>query len=261
MSWASLGTQFCLELAFGVLATLAFVARAPLGSFFFRVMGVTALVPLLAALVLPPLVAGEDWGEASRLGAGVAVALFPVYSGSVRVSTRRIALIAAALAAAASIALEVRDASAVEGALPWLVASTSALATGLVGGSVGLAMVFGHWYLTVPTLEVEWLVRLNRLTMVWMAASIAALAVTCGVFAGELREQEIDLLGPWVMFHLGTRVAVGLVMPLVFGWMTAQSLQHRNTRSATGILYASTVLVLIGTAASLFLQDTYGVPL
>ena len=43
--------------------------------------------------------------------------------------------------------------------------------------------------------------------------------------------------------------------------MTAGSLAYDNTRSATGILYASTVLVLIGTAASLSLQDSYGIPL
>jgi hypothetical protein len=43
--------------------------------------------------------------------------------------------------------------------------------------------------------------------------------------------------------------------------MAESSLSFRNTRSATGILYASTVLVLIGTAVSVALQDTYGVPL
>ncbi len=43
--------------------------------------------------------------------------------------------------------------------------------------------------------------------------------------------------------------------------MAASSLRFRNTRSATGILYASTVLVLIGTAVSISLQDSYGVPL
>ena len=36
---------------------------------------------------------------------------------------------------------------------------------------------------------------------------------------------------------------------------------ENNTRPATGLLYASTVLVLIGTAVSISLQDTYGVPL
>ena len=57
------------------------------------------------------------------------------------------------------------------------------------------------------------------------------------------------------------RVAVGIALPLLFAWMTASSLRYENTRSATGILYASTVLVLIGTAVSISLQDSYGVPL
>ena len=43
--------------------------------------------------------------------------------------------------------------------------------------------------------------------------------------------------------------------------LTASALRFGNTRSATGILYASTVLVLIGTAVSVSLQDTFGVPL
>jgi hypothetical protein len=43
--------------------------------------------------------------------------------------------------------------------------------------------------------------------------------------------------------------------------MTSSSLAFRNTRSATGILYASTILVLIGTAVSVSLQSTYGIPL
>ena len=67
--------------------------------------------------------------------------------------------------------------------------------------------------------------------------------------------------GPFGMFYLGTRVAVGLLLPLVFAAMAASSLRYQNTRSATGILYASTVLVLIGTAVSVFLQDSYRVPL
>jgi hypothetical protein len=260
MSW-SLGTQFCLELAFGVLAGLAYVARAPLGALFFRRMGATALAALLVAVALPRLAAGASWSDPRWFGAGLGAALFPFYSGPVRARTRRAALFGAAAGCAVSIALEVRGAPAVEGPLTWTLASASALATGLVGGGVGLAMVFGHWYLTVPSLEVGWLVRLNRSTMLAMAGSLAILASSLAVFREPLRARGVDLLGPWPLFHVGTRVAVGLVVPLVFGWMVAQSLRWRNTRSATGILYASTVLVLIGTAASIFLQDSYGAPL
>jgi len=261
MPWSSLGAQFCLELAFGVLVTLAFVARAPLGTFFFRLMGATALVPLLTAAALPRLTGDASWSSPDWIGAAVAAALYFVYSGPVRARTRELALIAASLACAASLAIAVREAPAVSGGGPWIVASLSAFATGLVGGSVGLAMVFGHWYLTIPTLDVDWLVRLNRLTMLWMALSAAALVATCLVFAEPLRAREIDLFGPWSLFYVGTRVALGIALPLLFAWMTSESLRYKNTRSATGILYASTVLVLIGTAVSLFLQDSYGAPL
>ena len=261
MSWSSLGAQFCLELSFGVLVTLAFVARAPLGTFFFRAMGGTALVTMLAALGISYGVGERAWSDPRGLGAVVACALWPVYTGPVRARTREIALIAASLACTCSLALEVRTNAAIEGLWPWAVASFSVFTTGLVGGSVGLAMVFGHWYLTVPTLDVAWLVRLNKLTMLWMALSCVALAAMFMVFGEPLRARDVDLLGPWALFHIGTRVAVGLLVPLVFGGMVAQSLRYKNTRSATGILYASTVLVLIGTAVSLYLQDSYGVPL
>jgi len=261
MPWSSLGAQFCLELAFGVLVTLVFVARAPLGVFFFRLMGATALVPLMAAVALPRLTGDAGWGELDWLWAALSAGLYFVYSGPVKARTREVGLVLAALSCAVALALAVRSAPAVDGAASWAVASLSAFATGLVGGSVGLAMVFGHWYLTVPTLEVAWLVKLNRLTMVWMGLSAAALVATCVTFAEPLRAKEIDLLGPWSLFYIGTRVALGVALPLLFAWMTSESLRYKNTRSATGILYASTVLVLIGTAVSLFLQDSYGAPL
>lgn len=261
MPWSALGTQFCLELAFGVLVAMACVARAPLGTFFFRLMGVTALVPLAVAFALEPGLGHAPWTDAVRLASAGSAAMFFAYSGPVRARTRELTLVVASLACAAAVAFSLRQHAIGSGGFEWTVASVSALCTGLVGGSVGLAMVFGHWYLTVPTLEVAWLVRLNRLTMVWMVVSLAALVGTVVVFQRGLLARDIDLFGPWPMFHIGTRVLLGVVMPLVFGWMTAQSLSFKNTRSATGILYASTVLVLIGTAVSLFLQDIYGVPL
>lgn len=261
MPWSSLGAQFCLELAFGVLVTLIFVARAPLGVFFFRLMGATAVAPLLVAIALPRLTRDSSWSDLDWVGAGISAALYFVYSGPVTARTRQLGLAAAAVACAVSLAFAVREAPAVSGGAPWVVASLSAFATGLVGGSVGLAMVFGHWYLTVPTLDVAWLVKLNRLTMVWMGLSAAALVATCLTFAEPLRAREIDLLGPWSLFYIGTRLALGVALPLLFAWMASESLRYKNTRSATGILYASTVLVLIGTAVSLFLQDSYGAPL
>ena len=139
--------------------------------------------------------------------------------------------------------------------------SLSAMATGGVAGSVGLAMVLGHWYLTIPQLPIAWLARINRFTVVWMLLSALLLGLTCALFGADLGTETRPLLGSWGLFFLGSRIAVGLALPLLFAWMTAGSLKYENTRSATGILYASTVLVLIGTAASISLQDSYGIPL
>ena len=259
--WNALGTQFCLELAFGVLFALAFVPKAPVGALFYRVMGTTALAPVLIALA-GPLYAGErTWSDPVVLAAGLAVVTYPVYSGPVRGRPWAVALGLALCGTALAVVLSLPEAAAEQGSPPFALAAASALATGAVAGSVGLAMVLGHWYLTVPNLAVKHLQRLNRVTVLSMAASLVLVAATCFAFREVLEGAERPLFGPTGLFYLGTRLAVGLVLPLVFAAMTASSLRYANTRSATGILYASTVLVLIGTAVSVSLQDTYGLPL
>lgn len=261
MGWSILATQFCLELSFGVLFALAFVPRAPVGGLFYRVMGTAALVPALVGLVAPLATGVLAWHDPIVLSGGLSVLAYPLTSGPVRGPRWAVALAAAILGTAAAVVLCLRASEPGLGTGGLALAGASALATGAVAGSVGLAMVLGHWYLTVPNLAVAHLRRLNRVTVLAMGASLLLVAASCWAFAGLLNESERPLFGPTGLFHLGTRVAVGLLFPLAFAWMAASSLRFQNTRSATGILYASTVLVLIGTAVSLSLQDSYGVPL
>lgn len=261
MSWSLLASQFCLQLGLGVLVALGFVTRAPVGRFFYRMMGTTAFLPIAAAALVPVWLDRATLGEPRVWCALVALASFPWIAGG-RIGPRwRIAWTWGTAWSAIALARTVATATALDGTGAVALATASAIATGCVAGSVSLAMVLGHWYLTVPKLEVAHLARLNRLTMAVMIASLLLLALTCLVFAEPLSAMERPLLGAWGLFYLGTRVAVGLLLPLVFAWMTAGSLRFHNTRSATGILYASTILVLIGTAAAVSLQDSYGVPL
>lgn len=261
MSWSQLGAQFCYELAFGVLLALAFVPKAPVGAFFYRIMGTSALVLVLAGIALPLTRGTGGATDPHVVAAAVAVAAFPVYSGPFRGRSWAAGLATALAATAAAVAFVLRDALTGASESRLALGVLSALATGAVAGSVGLAMVLGHWYLTVPNLAITHLARLNRVTVWTMAGSSLVLLATCAAFASDLSGAEIPLFGAWGLFYLGTRVAVGLAMPLFFAWMTFGALKHGNTRSATGILYASIPLVLIGAAASLWLQDTYGVPL
>ena len=215
----------------------------------------------VSAVIVPVAVSGVPWSSAQSLLGALAMLGYPIYSGPVRGLRWAAALALALLGSAGALVVSLSGGTLLHGALPLAMASFSALATGAVAGSIGLAMVLGHWYLTVPNLQVKHLQRLNRVTVACLAASLLALIGSCLVFATPLREAELPLLGPWGLFYLGTRIAVGLLLPMLFAWMVAGSLAYKNTRSATGILYASTVLVLIGTAVSVSLTDSYGVPL
>jgi hypothetical protein len=261
MGWSALGTQFCLELGFGVLLALAFVPRAPVGTLFYRIMGTCAFLPILVAAVASVAWGGAPPRDPAVVCGALALLAYPVVSGPIRGVRWAAGLLWSLLFTASALVIVVARAAALHGAGEILLGSLMAMATGTVAGSVSLAMVLGHWYLTIPTLDVLHLRRLNRLTAVSMGGCLGLLAFTCAVFFRRLDSAETPLFGPRGLFHFGTRLAVGLAMPLLFAWMTAGSLDFKNTRSATGILYASTILVLIGAAVSISLQSSYGIPL
>ena len=264
MAWSTLAQQFCLELGFGVLFALAFVPRAPVGAFFYRLMGSAAALPLVAALALRLRTSdptSDPFRDLVLLSLVLALLAYPLYSGAAQGRRFGFGITLGLLGSALACGGLVYQGLPEFGPFAMLLAALSSLAIGAVVGSVGLAMVLGHWYLTVPKLEVRHLARLNRVTVAAMLASATLCGLSCLVFGGVLARAEPPLFGPFGLFYLGTRLAVGLLLPLVFAAMTASSLRFQNTRSATGILYASTVLVLIGTAVSVFLQDAYRVPL
>ena len=270
MTWPLIGTQFCLQITFGVLLAMAFVPKAPVGVLFYRVMGTAALVPVLMTLGALLGLQKRSFGDPLVLAVLVPLVTYPFYSGPVRGKRWGLALALALVGVGVAVALTVwaslhqagpQAEPLTAGIDLWVLATASALATGAVAGSVGLAMVLGHWYLTVPNLSITHLVRLNRVTAVTMLVSMALLMISCWLYGESLVDDRgRALLGSTGLFYLGTRIGVGLLLPLVFAAMTASSLKFKNTRSATGILYASTVLVLIGTAVSVSLQDSYGVP-
>ena len=261
MPWSVLAVQFCLELAFGVLFAMAFVPKAPVGVLFYRLMGTTAFALTLLGVGVPLATEAMAWSDPALLCAAGVLVGYPFYSGPVRGKKWGAALGVGLIGAAAAVGILVARSFDGPTSTAVTLATLSALATGSVAGSVGLAMVLGHWYLTVPNLQVRHLRRLNRVSVFTMLASFGLVALTCLFFYEALNSYDRPLFGATGLFYLGTRLVVGLLFPLGFAWMTAGSLRFENTRSATGILYASTVLVLIGTAVSVSLQDSYGVPL
>lgn len=121
----------------------------------------------------------------------------------------------------------------------------SEFASGWMLGGTLTAMLLGHWYLTATGMKLVPLIQLNQ----WAGAAtflrgvLAAIGLAC---LGLDRLTTTDYV--WLTLRWA-----GLVGPLLMVFMVIRILRYRNTQSATGVLYASTILVFMGETAAMLL--------
>lgn len=262
MDWSSLGSLFSLELTVGTFAFLALTYPAPLAPFFYRLNGAFAAVGLIVAWWLKFFANTPTGLNGTLLWTGSVVAMigYLISCGSIRSLLRRNVLWVSF--AGSLLALFAAVASFSPGSLGTNVFFTVSLAlSGLIVGGVAISMFVGHSYLTVPGMEISHLAKVN-----WATAISMLLKLLCGlallwVFSEELHNEDRDLFRPMGLFFTGTRMLVGIVFPFVFALMVIGCLKHKATRSATGILYASTIFVIVGEAIGFSIWNSYGVPI
>lgn len=143
---------------------------------------------------------------------------------------------------------------------PWVAAANS-VSSAMILGSVLAAMITGHWYLVQHKLSMT---PLKNSTLIYVFAVIArGLCLASAIVFGA---EAIASAGIFSRLDFRSyvfigRVLIGLVLPFVFGMMTWNAAKIKSTQSATGILYATVVLVLIGETFASFLYQMTGVPL
>jgi hypothetical protein len=139
----------------------------------------------------------------------------------------------------------------------WLVAAAEPHGPGLdsypsalaAGGTLG-AMLLGHSYLTARGLSFTPFKRMATL-LFWVLVVRAA-------FAAPAFFDDRLLLMDWVF--LSMRAALGLALPLLLAWMVIQCVRIESNQSATGILYAMTVLVaMFGELVAAYLKLERGI--
>ncbi|MHC4952941.1 MAG: hypothetical protein ACYTGZ_03565 [Planctomycetota bacterium] len=117
-----------------------------------------------------------------------------------------------------------------------------------VGGALG-AMLLGHSYLTAPNLSFR---PFQRFTLLLFGILLVRTLTMAPVFFADNL-----VMMDWV--YLSARVAFGIFLPLVFGWMAWQCAKIESNQSATGILYATTALIFLGELTAIFLHETRGI--
>ena len=132
----------------------------------------------------------------------------------------------------------------------------------LLGGT-STAMILGHWYLVIPSMEVSLLQSIVKFHIGSTALRILVVSavVWWALVAAELPEPGFEryiLSIDGVFFW--QRILFGLLGPVVLAYMTWETAKIRSTQSATGILYVDFFTVIVGEVLAKYLLVATTVP-
>jgi len=256
---------FLAHLGIGIAFTLLLVSKEA-GVKFFRFNAGLAAALLAAALAFRPpgdVPAGAVASPLTLTALGVALVALTVYwiiAGRILGWLRPIL---AAIAAAAGTIMTVAHGIAVGqegGSGPALTAMSVVTSAGLLGGAC-TAMVLGHWYLVIPSMEVKYLQRVVGFHIGTLAARIAVVTIVLVIAAGaplltgrSLRGYVMSLDG----IFFWQRVLFGLAGPAVLSYLTWETAKIRSTQSATGILYVDFFTIVVGEVLAMYVLLSTG---
>jgi hypothetical protein len=250
-------SEFCTRLACGLAAAMTLTAPKHVNVAFFRVQ----LLIVLGLLILAVLGAT---GPAARILWGGTVVTWIAFAqwtfGWSRAGRIGLAALTVLVIWAMSTMLRAEQRPSVT-----TLSLLSAFASSALLGTTLAAMLIGHWHVFMPQMQTAPLGRMLKLTAVAQAGRAAvatcelAAADTTGLLAAT--DPLDDFFRPgWS----AARWLIGLAVPAVFTWMTwhtAKIGSHRALQSATGILYASLVLTMIGELLALVIERRGAAPL
>jgi protein NrfD len=268
VSLGSILYLFLTHLGVGVALTLLLVSRDA-GVKFFRFNAGLALALILAGLLFRPggATALADFGSVEALSATLAAAALLVYWLSVGRGLQLLRPVLLPLAAAAGFVAVVTQALGVSAGasvtVQGLTVASFVTSAGLLGGAC-TAMILGHWYLVVPSMDVlhlQSIVKFHIGSLVLRAVLVGAAAgfaiVSWQPGAGPSFERYIFSVGGIFFWQ---RVLFGLAGPALLAYLTWETAKIRSTQSATGILYVDFFTVIVGELLAKYLLLSTRVP-
>jgi hypothetical protein len=263
-----LGFELLFRLCWGSLFALLFISRSETSEKFVRIWWRFHIGLSIALLLLV-------WGQSSVTTAWKEGAVMAAITGMV--------------GATLYCMLQARWAR-ISGALlimisPWLYGphqsaghAINFVSSALVLGPIFMGQFLGHWFLNVPNVHIRELMRITKFIFAGLIIKFGELAWSLGTHKprsmfsidnmGRPLAEFIELdavtqlgalgegllgLGFFGQIVLLARILWGLLAPIVLAFMVYRTVQMRSTQSATGILYAMCVMVLVGEGCALYL--------
>jgi len=277
---------FLSHLGVGIALTLVLVARDA-GVKFFRFNAGLAAILIAIALAFfegragpggpggpGGIVGREGLGGIGLLALAVAEAALLFYWATVGRALARVRPAVTALAVGGGLLAVVLQAAALAtgDTVPMqILTAVSFVSSAVLLGTTCTAMILGHWYLVIPSLEgrhLQSIVKLHIASLVFRIVVVGA-AVFAGIALWEAGPApsgiDVGTFRGYIMSVDGIffwqRVLFGLAGPAVLSYLTWETAKIRSTQSATGILYVDFFTVVVGEVLAKYLVLATRVPL
>ena len=260
---------FLTHLGVGIAWTLLLVPHAA-GVKFFRFNAGLAVVLLVIGLAFDPGIgdAGNVWNSVSALAlrtATGALLLFWITVGRMAKALQPGLLWTAVVASGVMLVAQAFGVALVQPvSMPVLAVASFASSAALLGGTC-TAMILGHWYLVLPSMDVSLLQKIVKFHIGSTIVRIAVVGVAVYIAVASLESGLGFNFQRYVLSVAGIffwqRVLFGLLGPSVLAYLTWETAKIRSTQSATGILYVDFFTVMVGEILAKYLFLSTGVPL
>ena len=267
MSLSTVLFLFLAHLGVGIMATLVAVSRDA-GVKFFRFNAGLAAILIAVALAFRP--SGADAGTTGLIALtalAIAELAVLVYWGTVGRALASVRPAIVAVGVGAGVVALVAQALVVSAdrALPTQVMTVvSFLSSAALLGGACTAMILGHWYLVIPSMQVS---HLQSIVKVHIASMVVRIAVVGAAVVLAIATWQPGL-GPSFRHYITSvagiffwqRVLFGLFGPALLSYLTWETAKIRSTQSATGILYVDFFTVVVGEVLAKYLLLATRVP-
>lgn len=257
---------FLSHLAIGIILSLACVSRDA-GVKFFRFNAGLAAILVAVAFTFRP---GGDETTLARTAfvalavAEAAIVLYWATVGRALASIRPAIVAVACGAGLVALVAQALDAASGGALTARALTVASFLSSAALLGGACTAMILGHWYLVIPSLQVS---HLQSMVKLHIASTVVRLAVVGAVVFVAIVTWQPGL-GPSFRHYILSvggvffwqRVLFGLGGPALLSWLTWETAKIRSTQSATGILYVDFFTVVVGEVLAKYLLLATRVP-
>jgi hypothetical protein len=258
---------FLTHLGLGIVFTLLFVSREAGVKFFRFNAGLAAVLIAVAFVFRPP---ADEPGGAARVAlfalvaAEAAIVLYWATVGRMLATVRPAITGTACGAGLVVLVTQALDAASSGTVAVQVLTVASFLSSAAFLGGACTAMILGHWYLVIPSMQVSHLQSIVKLHIASMAVRIAVVAAAVFFAIASWQPGFGPSFSHYVLSVSGVffwqRVLFGLVGPALLSYLTWQTAKIRSTQSATGILYVDFFTVVVGEVLAKYLLLATRVP-